>query len=862
MNSFPYPFLKKGLKRFALLVLLNLTSIFPSWSQQDVLQKRLHLQLGEVTISQALLSIEQRTGYTFSYSTDLIDISRKVTVSFDNATLADILRKILGNAAAGVRVTGRQIRIQPSQGKGSVSGKATTRDGQPASFVNITIAGAPGTRVNEYGQFKLANIEAGEHTVVASYIGLQSQPQTVIVEPGKTTMVNFVMNENAETLQEVVVNGERNNKFLTRESDYVSRMPLTNLENPQVYSTINKQLIQDQLVVSMPDAVRNAAGAVPVINPSGGFSANFRGFGIGANARNGMESTSERSALDLANIDRIEILKGPSGTLFGAAVSSFGGVVNIVTKKPMDAKKTELTYTTGSFGLNRLTADINMPLNDQKSLLLRVNSAIHKERSFLSYGFNNTFLFAPSLSYKVNEKLTFSFDGELLNVNNTQPMNFIIQSSTITQPKDLLWDYRSNLFHNNVDVKNYAARIYSSAVYKISSSWKSTTLFSYVSENVDHSYQRPVIWRSPSTAFRASSVYGPVYNGYTNIQQNFNGEFKTGGIKHKLLLGGNYRQYKGDFLFSEANVIDQIDITKPFQPLVKQSIDSAAVFAPFPTPEQRTASVYASDAIGFTRRLSALISLRADHFNRKDNPGTTDGFKQTSLAPKLGLVYQILPEKVSLFGNYMSSFQNVAPALQPDGTRLTLDPIFANQSEGGVKAELLNKRLSMTASYYYINIDNATRVNADQFTVQDGRQVSKGLDIEVISEPVAGFNLIAGYAYNDNRIKSATDVTVIGNKAASSPEQVANLWMSYRFQQTLKGFELGFGANYVDKMYRAANNVFFIPSYTLLNAVVSYNTPAWGLQVKSNNLADKRYWDMWGNPQAPANFAASLSIKF
>lgn len=862
MNSFPHPFFTGGLRQLALLVLFNCFFIPGALAQQDILQKRLDLQLGETSISQALAAIERQTGFTFSYSPDLISTSRKVNVSFARTTLRDILEKLFGDAAAGLRVDGRQISIQPSQGKGSIKGNVVTRDGQPAAFVNLSIPGAKGARADEQGNFKIDHIEAGEHTLTASYVGLQNQSQRILVESGKTQTVNFVMGENAETLQEVVVNGERSNKFLNRESEYVSRMPLTNLENPQVYSSVNRQLMQDQLVVNMPDAVRNAAGAVPVINPSGGFSAYFRGFGIGANARNGMESTSERSALDLANIERIEILKGPSGTLFGAAVSSFGGVVNIVTKKPMEAKKTELSYTTGSFGLNRLTADINMPLNSEKSLLLRVNTAIHKERSFLDYGFNNTFLFAPSLSYHVNEKLTLSFDGELLNVNNTQPMNFIIQSADIKQPKDLLWDYRSNLFHNNVDVKNYAARIYTSAIYKISSDWKSTTLFSYVSENVDHSYQRPVIWRTPGTAIRASSVYGPVYNGYTNIQQNFNGLFKTGMFKHNLLLGGNYRQYRGDFLFSDAKIIDQIDVTKSFLPVVRQRIDSTAQFAPFPTPEQRTASVYASDAVSFTRRLSVLLSLRVDHFNRLNNPGMTDGFKQTSVAPKLGLVYQIVPEQISVFGNYMSGFQNLAPVVQPDGTRQTFDPVFANQSEGGVKAEVLNKRLSITASYYYIDIDNATRVTADQFTIQDGRQVSKGMDIEVISEPLTGLNIVAGYAYNDNRIRSATDVTVIDNKAANSPEQVANLWMSYKFQQALKGFGLGVGANYIDKMYRAANNVFFIPSYSIVNAVVSYNQPAWSVQVKANNLGDKRYWDMWGNPQAPANFSASLSVRF
>jgi len=68
--------------------------------------------------------------------------------------------------------------------------------------------------------------------------------------------------------------------------------------------------------------------------------------------------------------------------------------------------------------------------------------------------------------------------------------------------------------------------------------------------------------------------------------------------------------------------------------------------------------------------------------------------------------------------------------------------------------------------------------------------------------------------------------------------------------------------NYVDKMYRAPDNKFFIPSYTLVNAVAFYNKQAWGVQVKANNILNKKYWDSWANSQAPANLAVNLSFRF
>jgi iron complex outermembrane receptor protein len=757
--------------------------------------------------------------------------------------------------------TNNQINLQSSQGKGNLSGQVLSSDGQPVGYVNINFAGRQ-AQADEMGNFKFTYIEAGSYSIEAKYVGLMTQKQEVNISANETTQVNFVMDEDAQALQEVVINGERTNRFANKETGYVSRMPLSNLENPQVYQVVTQQLMKEQVSYTVADAMRNAGGTVPVINPSGGLSAYFRGFGTGINARNGMESTSDRSAVDLANVERIEVMKGPSGTLFGASVSSFGGVVNLVTKKPIQAKRTEINYTTGSFDLNRVTLDMNTPLNEDKSVLFRVNSAVHKERGFVSNTFNNTFLIAPSLSYRVNENLNLSLDAEYLQVHNTQPNNFIINAQDVLQPKDLKYDYRKSLYYNNADVENNTTRIFAEAGYNISEKFKSTTLFSYVSENVDHSYQRPVIWTSPTEAIRASSIYRDVYNGYVNIQQNINGQFNTGNIKHKLLIGANYRNLSSNFLFGDIQIIDNIDVTQEFSPVLRQAIDKNAEYAPYPTPTQQTVSAYISDMIEVLPRLSTMLSLRLDHFTRKDIDGSDDGFKQTSLAPKLGLVYQVLPEQLSIFANYMSGFQNVEPVIQPDGNRFVVDPIFANQAEGGIKSELFNKKLSLTASYYYIKIDNATRINAEMFTEQDGEQVSKGAELEIIANPLLGFNLIASYAYNDNRIIKASDLSVEGNKAAFAPQNVASIWASYTFQGQVKGLGIGFGVNYVDEMYRATTNTFFIPRYTLANATVYYNKQAWGIQLKANNVFNKQYWNSWGNLQAPSNLAANISYRF
>lgn len=746
-----------------------------------------------------------------------------------------------------------------------LKGTIKSDKGKFLAMATIQVNNTPyGTISDTDGNFYL-KIPSGNYELEVKLLSYHAIKLSVKLEKGLNVR-DFVLTNKNEELEEVVLNGKMN-KNISKKTDYVARMPLRNIENPQVYTVINKDLIKEQIAVNVDDVLRNSTGTIPLIYPSGGLGVTFRGFSTGINARNGMETVTGRSTVDVANIERIEILKGPSATLFGASVSSFGGVVNLVTKKPLDTKSTKISYTGGSYGLNRLTTDINIPLTKNKKILFRLNTAINKQKSFLSYGYNNTYLIAPSLFYKVSEKLSFTLDTELYSANNTRiRYDRYDVNSNVNSSRDIKLDYKTAMFHDDANAETTSTKVFINANYHISDNWKSSTILSFVGEDVDHSYQYYATWLSPTVATRTMGVWGPIYNNYTNIQENINGQFNTGNIKHKIVAGVNYRHHRVNANAKNTGgiAIDTINTTTDFKPLRKEDVD------PFLNPgywpgwnqsENHTLSAYATDVITINSRLSTMLSLRLDYFNRT-NLGGAESYKQTALAPKLGLVYQIVKEHISLFGNYMSGFQNTAPINQPDGSQFIVDPIFANQYEGGLKAEVLKNKLSTTISYYNITIDNATRTKSDGFVVQDGKQISKGLDFEIIANPIKGLNIIAGYAYNNNSIVKSTDPTIEGNKAIGAPENVINFWTSYRFSKVLRGFGLGFGANYVDKVYKFSDNVFFSPSYTIANATGFYEQDNWRLGLKVNNLSNQKYWDTNGVAQTPINFAINLNLKF
>src|SRR6202012_4651478 len=159
-----------------------------------------------------------------------------------------------------------------------------------------------------------------------------------------------------------------------------------------VYSTVDAGMMTEQQVFSVDDALKNVPGLQTMWNATGrsgdgGSYFNARGFILQSTLRNGMAGVVTNTQ-DAVNLDRIEVLKGPSATLFGSSLTSFGGVINRITKKPYDSVGGSVGYTIGSYNLNRITADINTPIDAAKKLLFRLNTAGDYQGSFQNNGFS------------------------------------------------------------------------------------------------------------------------------------------------------------------------------------------------------------------------------------------------------------------------------------------------------------------------------------------------------------------------------------------------------------------------------------------------------------------------------------------
>ena len=687
--------------------------------------------------------------------------------------------------------------------------------------------------------------------------------------------------DSLKTLKEVIVNTNKY-KYKREKSTTVSKIPLNNIENPQVYNTVTSELLKEQVVTNFNDALKNATGITRLWESTGrgGDGAEYfsmRGFAVQPTMINGLPGINNGS-IDPANVDNIEVIKGPSGTLFGSSLISYGGLINTVTKKPYSTFGGEISYISGSYGLDRITADVNVPLNSD--VAVRINTAYQKENSFQDAGFGKSFFFAPSLSYKVNDKLSFLINTEFTNRNSANaPMIFLSRYSPLSFNSIELFErnYKKSFTSNELSISNPTYSLQAQMFYKLSGQWTSQTVLSR-SNSKTSGYYSYLFDASNGNDF---SRYISKRNGETlatDIQQNFIGDFKIGSLRNRLVAGIDY--YKSNIINGSTgwvgngtvSLIDGSDTGD----LTQAGVDNLLVgsFEGNSTAETEVISAYASNVLNITDKLSAMASLRIDNFKSKT---ATEENSQAAVSPKFGLVYMLIKDKVSVFSNYMNGFVNVTPreVSEVDGSNPRMesfDPEQANQYEFGLKTNLYKDIISASISYYNIDVKNRIMTDPNNInnSIQGGEVNSKGIELSFTANPVKGFNIIAGFSNNKSEVtKDNPGDGYLGQRPEEAgPETLVNFWANYTLTSgKLKGFGIGFGGNYASEyktLNRANIGTFELPSYTVLNSALSYTSDKFNIALKLNNALNEKYYSGWSTvtPQRLRSVTAGLTYKF
>lgn len=762
-----------------------------------------------------------------------------------------------------------------TESNGQIKGTIITNDGNASQGVIVKLIEINKSAVtNASGNYEFKKVPFGTYTLEVTMSGYASSTETAeVTEQSPSATVDIRVNSSVQNLEDVVIR-TGGNRFAKKESIDVAKMPLKNIENSQVYIIVSKELMKEQVITDYNSAFKNVPGAgIAEVRNQGRTTSISRGFPTPQVVRNGVGSFTY-TTIDPSNLERIEVIKGPSATLFGSTLSSFGGLFNRVTKKPFDTFKGEVSYSAASWDLNRLTADINTPINEDKTALLRINTALHSERSFQDAGFNRNFSFAPSFSYQVNDRLTLLIDAEFSIYKATSPTRLapFAVKGTESSIEALNIPYKLSFANNTINYTSQQYNIFAQLKYKMSDEWTSQTILSRTRSSSD-GYVVSLQMMSPTTirqqvTYQESPFYG------TDIQQNFIGVFKIGKLKNRVVAGLDFYSLRATRNDAIVNM-PAMDYKKPGDAYNNFNIEKVAPmfanpnlkFNNFVSNDENTYSAYVSDVLNVTDQLLVMGGIRMDRYENKgtyypSKDSIAGNYNQTAFSPKFGLVYQIVKDKVSVFGNYMNGFSNVSGS---DFEGNTFKPNQANQYEGGFKFDL--NKISATLSYYDIQVTNITRDDPDHanFSIQDGTQVSKGFEAELIANPISGLNIVAGYTYNDSKYeKSNASVQGLRPTTAGSP-RTANLWASYRIVKgPAQGLGFGFGGIYGSEYYQTNTTSFkfSIPSYTVLDASLFYDQPRYRLGLKVDNVTNEKYWSYRLAAQNPTRVTANLTFKF
>lgn len=784
---------------------------------------------------------------------------------------------------------------------GTIKGTVATSDGKPAQYISVALKGKGlGSTTDENGKFTIDRVKVGNYTIKATAVGVSPIEKTITITAGEIKIVDLIIVQNSTELGDVNVNehkAENANKISTSSA----KMPLKNLENPQVYTSVSSELMKQQAISNYDDALRNVPGISRTWESTGrggdgGAYFSLRGFEAQPSLINGLPGLVSGN-LDPANVEEIQVIKGPSGTLFGASFYGYGGIINTVTKKPYYNFGGEVAYNVGSFGLNRLTLDINTPLSKTKKIAMRLNTALHTEDSFQDAGFKQSFFIAPTFAYEVNDRLSLSLLIEVLEEKRAAAPIFFhsdrVSPLTFHNISELNLNNKLSFTNNNLTIKNPRKNLQAQASYKIDDQWNSQTVVS--ASNIKSKGIYSYIWGNDTTVPSESDYFSQYFNNQDyntttfDVQQNFNGDFKIGNLRNRLLVGLDYFtrtvENQSSGYIGTRRVNPQGDYISGNPSSNPDGLNKAAIETQLAATEysdtmitNRAYSAYISDVLNITPALSAMASLRLDYFDNKTGVAADD-YDQLTFSPKFGLVYQPIIDKLSIFGNYMNAFYNQAPQEIFDNDNNSLgvkafEPERANQIEFGIKANFLSDKLFATVSFYDTKVSNRIYYTPTS-AVQGGKTQSKGFELELKANPLPQLNLIAGFSHGKIQVIEGNTATpndfyneVGRSPGGQGPQTLANFWATYKFNSgKLKDFGLGLGGNYAG-VYRVIDNsatgVFDLPSYTLLNASIFYNSKKFRITCNVNNLTNEKYYiGYWSvNPQKPANFAASFAYKF
>jgi catecholate siderophore receptor len=649
------------------------------------------------------------------------------------------------------------------------------------------------------------------------------------------------------TLPGVDVRGRRD-EYKTEQSE-LFRLPTPLQDTPQSITVVPQQIMREEAVFSLRDALRNVTGISLAAGEGGGAQGDnltLRGF----SARNDLYIDGVRDlgqyARDAFNLESVEVFKGPSAVLFGRG--STGGVINQVSKAPGLAPAYVGSAVVGTGPLYRGTLDVNQPVSD--SAAFRLNALGFKDGIegrddvyVKRWGAAPSFTLGLGTPTRLTAAYYYLQDDSLPDYG----LPYVFGKPADVDRENFYGLVERDQEKDQVHIGTLRLEHALSEDVRL----RNTLRFAYYDRDSIVSPPRIVGAVAPGTPLSAIQVSR---SGAAREQEDTAlinqteavATFKTLGLKHTLVAGLEFGRETSQVQRYAFQGVPNTSLVNP-----DSDPDLSALRRNTNFRGDTTAfsfGLFAVDELTVVEWLKLVGGVRYDLFDaefRNAFNATRFSRTDTAVSPRGAVVVLPTPSQ-TYYVSYGTAFNPSAEALSLAANNADTDPEETRTIEVGAKWDFLGGVLGLRTALFRIDKTNARTTDPVLgIQVLEGEQRVRGFELELTGRPLPRWNVFAGYTYLDSRVLKANEVSagipVEGKRIQNVPENSFSLWSTYDITDR---WQVGGGVFYVDQRFANNVNTNVAPAYVRADLTVAYR-PFKPLELRMNvlNLADEVYFD-------------------
>ena len=628
------------------------------------------------------------------------------------------------------------------------------------------------------------------------------------------------------------------------------------VETPQAVSVVPAELFAQRGALNLQETLRYTAG---VTAESYGLDTRGENFFVRSvdptQYLDGMRKVYNYSPIpriDVYTLDRIEVLRGPSSVLYGQGAA--GGIVNAVSKHPESTFRGEIGLQAGSFDRTQLQTDITGALDEAGNVSARLVAVARNGGMQTDELPDDRIVLAPSISWRLGDNTDLTLLAQYQRDRSASSQQFLPVAGTLLAPASRRLDpstFLGDKAYDKLDATQSSGTLLLEHRLSDVLTWRSNIRHADIDTTFQELY--PDVFSNPADPFidaddRLLNRYAYAIKPHISVLTSDNSlqyDFATGPLQHQLLAGVDYSDFRqrSQSAFCPADPLLQQQSNCMVPAIDAYYPVSTGVVAPAygkdPTQRNTQLGFYLQDQIRYADRVSVVLGARRDRA-RSQTEGSAEQTDEATTY-RIGIIGDV-GKGVSPYVSYAESFQPVAGL---DFYTRAFKPMQGRQVEAGVKWAPTRGAL-LTANTYRIIETNRPTNDPDNVlnVIQTGEIRSKGVELEGAYAIGDDFLVTASVAYNDAEVTRSTFEHEIGAQLSDTPKRLAALWMSKQFElgDALR-LRVGLGGRHVGATQSTtAAGSLETPSYTLADALVSFDWTTWSLSFNATNLFDKAYF--------------------